>query len=274
MIFHLIFFSRGTTAIYSPRANPTERRNQEIKKGLPLHLMVEQHNGISNYLQFSTICDVGRTGVTPAHLLLGKALNRPVDWKLQLQATAIEERLFRVTQAQLQQAKYQAKYASVAPKKVPIKPGDLVYTKTHPLFNVAERYYAGFEVKWEGLFAVTNQLSEDIFELSKHGSSTKTHRSELRPNSSYMKLATPTPPSSDLTPTRVHSDQIPTTPSSDPIPTSTPLDPTPITSDSNQAPTTPSLDVHPTTTPEKEGREKEDDGSEERQPRYNLRRRK
>ncbi|CAB0034242.1 unnamed protein product [Trichogramma brassicae] len=33
-----------STAIYSPRANPTERRNQEIKKGLRLSLMNHQHN--------------------------------------------------------------------------------------------------------------------------------------------------------------------------------------------------------------------------------------
>uniref|UniRef100_A0ABD2WGU9 RNA-directed DNA polymerase n=1 Tax=Trichogramma kaykai TaxID=54128 RepID=A0ABD2WGU9_9HYME len=276
-----------TTAIYSPRANPTERRNQEIKKGLRLHLMGEQHNQWDLKLP-SVLYDLrcrknAATGVTPAHLLLGKELSRPGDWKLQLRAPAITERHLRVAQAQLQQAKYQAKYASVAPNKFPIKPGDLVYAKTHPLSNAAERYHAGFEAKWEGPFAVTNQLSEDVFELDKHGNSTKTHRSELRPNSSGTQLAITAPPSSDPIPTTVQSDQTPTTPgsdpipatpSSDPIPTTAPSDPTPIQSDSDQVLTTSSSDAHPTATPEKEGREKEDDGSAERQHRYNLRRRK
>ncbi|KAL7291774.1 hypothetical protein TKK_0014559 [Trichogramma kaykai] len=276
-----------TTAIYSPRANPTERRNQEIKKGLRLHLMGEQHNQWDLKLP-SVLYDLrcrknAATGVTPAHLLLGKELSRPGDWKLQLRAPAITERHLRVAQAQLQQAKYQAKYASVAPNKFPIKPGDLVYAKTHPLSNAAERYHAGFEAKWEGPFAVTNQLSEDVFELDKHGSSTKTHRSELRPNSSGTQLAITAPSSSDPIPTTVQSDQTPTTPgsdpipatpSSDPIPTTAPSDPTPIQSDSDQVLTTSSSDAHPTATPEKEGREKEDDGSAERQHRYNLRRRK
>ncbi|CAB0035522.1 unnamed protein product, partial [Trichogramma brassicae] len=262
-----------TTAIYSPRANPTERRNQEIKKGLRLHLMGKKHNQWDLKLP-SVLYDLrcqknAATGVTPAHLLLGKELSRPGDWKLQLKATAIEERHLRVTQAQLQQAKYQAKYASVAQNKVPIKSGDLVYTKTHPLSNAAERYHAGFEAKWEGPFAVTDQLSEDVFVLDKYGSPTKTHRSELSSD------PTPTTVQSDQTPTTPGSDPTPATPSSDPIPTTTPSDPTPITSDSDQALTTSSSDVIPTAaTPEKEGREKEDDGSEERQPRYNLRRRK
>uniref|UniRef100_A0ABD2WCX6 RNA-directed DNA polymerase n=1 Tax=Trichogramma kaykai TaxID=54128 RepID=A0ABD2WCX6_9HYME len=80
-----------TTAIYSPRANPTERRNQEIKKGLRLKLMGQQHNQWDLKLPqilFNMRCRKNAvTGVTPAYLLLGKQLNRPGDWKLQPDAT-------------------------------------------------------------------------------------------------------------------------------------------------------------------------------------------
>ncbi|CAB0028823.1 unnamed protein product [Trichogramma brassicae] len=65
-----------TTAIYSPRANPTERRNQEIKKGLRLSLMNRQHNQWDLKLPAILYHLRGRqnaaTGFTPAKILFGE----------------------------------------------------------------------------------------------------------------------------------------------------------------------------------------------------------
>ena len=70
-----------TTAIYHPRANPVERRNQEIKKGLRLHLQDEEHRKWDLYLPTILFQLRSRhnatTGYTPAQLLLGHDLQRP-----------------------------------------------------------------------------------------------------------------------------------------------------------------------------------------------------
>ncbi|CAB0035442.1 unnamed protein product [Trichogramma brassicae] len=76
-----------TTAIYSPRANPTERRNQEIKKGLRLHLMDQQQHQqwdlkLPEVLYNMRCRQNAATGHSPAYILFGKELNRPGDWKL------------------------------------------------------------------------------------------------------------------------------------------------------------------------------------------------
>ncbi|KAL7290815.1 hypothetical protein TKK_0015558 [Trichogramma kaykai] len=106
------------------------------------------------------------------------------------------------------------------------------------------------------------------------GKKAKTSPTDMRPHQPTEPWKTIAVDFMDQTPTTPGSDPIPATPSSDPIPTTAPSDPTPIQSDSDQVLTTSSSDAHPTATPEKEGREKEDDGSAERQHRYNLRRRK
>lgn len=74
-----------TTATYHPRANLTERRNQEIKKGLRLHLHDQKHRDWD--LQLPKILFALRTrknavtGVSPSKALLGKTLLYPGDWK-------------------------------------------------------------------------------------------------------------------------------------------------------------------------------------------------
>ena len=75
-----------TTAIYHSRANPAERRSQEIKKGLRLRLHDEDHTKwdlhLPNILYQLRSRRNAATGYTPAQLLLGPNLERPGNWQI------------------------------------------------------------------------------------------------------------------------------------------------------------------------------------------------
>ncbi|CAB0037208.1 unnamed protein product [Trichogramma brassicae] len=85
-----------TTAVYHPRANPTERRNQEIKTALRLRLADRAHDTWDEDEELPQIMFQLRnrqnaaTGQSPAFALLGRNLLRPGEWKLPLPFT--EER--------------------------------------------------------------------------------------------------------------------------------------------------------------------------------------
>ncbi|KAL7305098.1 hypothetical protein TKK_0002506 [Trichogramma kaykai] len=175
-----------TTAIYSPRANPTERRNQEIKKGLRLHLMDQQQHQQWDLRLPQVLYDLrcrrnAATGQTPAYILFGKELNRPGDWKLTPNSSITDNWKERVEQTRKAQTRYQKKYATTETNKADYSLGDLVYTKAHHLSSAPDKWHAGFGKKWEGPFQVIAQVSEDVFILNKNESETKTHRSEIKP---------------------------------------------------------------------------------------------
>ena len=75
-----------TTPVYHPRANPAERRNQEIKKGLRLRLQPGNQRTWDQHLP-KLLFGLRRrknaaTGSTPSHLLLGKTILLPGEWRL------------------------------------------------------------------------------------------------------------------------------------------------------------------------------------------------
>jgi len=76
-----------TTPIYHPRANPVERRNQEIKKGLRTQLLGKPHrtwDGILPSVMFTIRNRKNQnTGHSPTELVLGKEAKAPGDWFLQ-----------------------------------------------------------------------------------------------------------------------------------------------------------------------------------------------
>ena len=75
-----------TTPIYNPRANPTERRNQELKKMLRIHLVDKEHKKWDQHLPEILLAlrqRVNRsTGYSPAELFLGRPIYRVGDWEL------------------------------------------------------------------------------------------------------------------------------------------------------------------------------------------------
>ncbi|KAK9694061.1 hypothetical protein QE152_g33799 [Popillia japonica] len=74
-----------TTPVYHPRANPVERRNQEIKKGLRIHLANEDNARWDETLDAVLFNIRSRrnaaTGFSPSMALFGRELRRPGDWR-------------------------------------------------------------------------------------------------------------------------------------------------------------------------------------------------
>ena len=172
-----------TTPIYHPRANPTERRNQEIKKGLRLHLQDKKHKDWD--LQLPKLFSLrtrrnAATGYTPSQTLLGQNLQRPGEWAFRHLADISEEKTNRVKRIQQHQAKYQQKYASTGNQKPQYQSGDWVYTKNHVLSRKIDGFHAGFAPVWEGPFLITGHLGGDIYQIDRNGRVTKIHGSLLK----------------------------------------------------------------------------------------------
>ncbi|KAL7295701.1 hypothetical protein TKK_0011052 [Trichogramma kaykai] len=80
---------------------------------------------------------------TPAYLLFGKSLNRPEDWRLLPETShAWKERIIYAQQAQ---QKYQASYQTTTENKIPYKPRDSVYVKTHYFSSLSDKFPADLE---------------------------------------------------------------------------------------------------------------------------------
>ena len=180
-----------TTAIYHPQANPTERRNQEIKKGLRLHLQGKSHKNwdleLPKILFQLRVRGNAATGYTPGYTLLGKNLRRPGAGKLELLDHPNPMWEERVQEVRSHQKKYQERYAQNAELNKLYEPGDRVYLRSHPLSNAAEGFHAGFAAKWDRPYTVSIYLGGDAYIIDRHGTAAKVH-------STQMKLATSSSP--------------------------------------------------------------------------------
>lgn len=186
-----------TTAIYHPRANPTERRNQEIKKGLRLHLQNTHHKDWDLYLETVLFGLRTRknaaTGFTPSEVLLGINLKKPGEWRFSESRATTSALNGKIELVRANQEHYQKRYHSeIAEIKSSYQTGDLVYTKNHPLSNAAKGFHAGFAPKWEGPFPIVKALRGEIYLVERENKTSKYHGSQL-------KSAPPNPTSEPIT---------------------------------------------------------------------------
>ena len=167
-----------TTAIYHPQANVTERRNQEIKKGLRLHLHGKRHTEWD--LQLPRILFHLRTrrnaatGVTPAQVMIGRELMRPGDWELDSMRPQDKPN----DEIIAHQRHYQQRYAR--PTHQQYKEGQMVYIKAHHLSNAAAKFSAGLALKWEGPYPILRRVSDAIYIIDRRGVEAKVHISEIK----------------------------------------------------------------------------------------------
>ena len=168
-----------------------ERRNQEIKKGLCLHLQGKSHKNwdleLLKVLSQLRVRGNAATGYTPGYTLLGKNLRRPGAWKLELLDHPNPMWEGRVQEVRSNQKKYLERYAQNAELNKLYEPSDRVYLRSHPLSNTAERFHAGFAAKWDGPYTVSMYLGGDTYIVDRHGTAAKVH-------STQMKSATSSPP--------------------------------------------------------------------------------
>lgn len=165
-----------TTAVYHPRANPTERRNQEIKKGIRLRLDGRPASEWATTLP-ATLFSIRRrrnaaTGQSPAELLTGKNLSFPGEWETAepLRRPAPD----RQDDAREHQRLYIEKTHIVPEHPAPdLQPGDLVLVR-HPPAPGA------FHPKWIGPHAVVRKIENYIFLINIDDRHVRYHVDKLR----------------------------------------------------------------------------------------------
>ena len=182
-----------TTPIYHPQANPTERRNQELKRLFRIHLVDQSHNKWDQYLQeclFSVRQRVNRvTGYSPAELFLGRPLRRTGDWGLEssgevaLESTTSwhqrnQHQIQRMQDEVTERTRKEAEAGDSA-DDMQLEPGQLVLRRNHALSNKLQGFHSGLAPKWLGPFEVERKLGKGVY-LLKSSPPTKVHASELK----------------------------------------------------------------------------------------------
>ncbi|KAK9693750.1 Integrase zinc binding domain [Popillia japonica] len=131
-----------TTPIYHPRANPVERRNQELKKGLRIQLegqTPDRWDGKLNHVLFNLRCrQNAATGYTPAKALFGFGTLQPALPPRRRHRTPTEDQpepiAQRTEKVHANELRYREKCYAQPDAQMPIqlRVGDQVLVKAHP----------------------------------------------------------------------------------------------------------------------------------------------
>jgi transposase InsO family protein len=172
-----------TTAPYTPRENPTERRNQELKKALRVRLAGREQNTWDRELP-TALFNVRRrrnaaTGMSPSHLLYGRDLAFSGAWDApgdRAPRTPVADREANARQSQqhyIERRQQLDRNAAV----VTFQPGDQVMrrvpqgTRNQP-----------FGFKWTGPHRVVHRIGDShIYLVETESGRSKQHVDRLRP---------------------------------------------------------------------------------------------
>lgn len=182
-----------TTPIYHPQANPTERRNQELKKLLRVHLLDKEHTKWDQHLHESLLAIRQRvnrvTGFSPAELFLGRSIKRTGDWNFVREGKEspltpaewsrenqreIQTKIFEATERTRREAEQIDKQG-----EEDFRPGTKVLRRNHPQSSKLQKFHAGMAPKWLGPFEVEQKLGNGVY-LLKSNPPIKVHASELK----------------------------------------------------------------------------------------------
>jgi transposase InsO family protein len=172
-----------TTAPYTPRENPTERRNQELKKALRVRLAGREQNTWDRELPTALFnvrrCRNAATGMSPSHLLYGRDLALPGAWDAPGDGAPRTPVADREANARQNQQHYverrQQQYRNAA--VVTFQPGDQVMmrvpqgTKNQP-----------FGFKWTRPHRVVHRIGNShVYLVETESGRSKQHVDRLRP---------------------------------------------------------------------------------------------
>ena len=168
------------TPLYHPRANPTERRNQEIKKGMRVRLDSEHPHLWINHVPDIVFAlrrrENAATKQTPSQLLLGYNIPRPGDRTVD--STEIPQPLpERRAKAQAAQEGYQRRYQPTRawpPRKFAIGENVLVQAAPFP----GDR--GQFAPKWTGPYPVIRRTGAHTYEVDVAGRVRNYHLERLQ----------------------------------------------------------------------------------------------
>ncbi|XP_025832561.1 uncharacterized protein K02A2.6-like [Agrilus planipennis] len=177
-----------TTSVYHPRANPTERRNQEIKTGLRMYLESGEHRNWDTHLSKILFDQRGRqnaaTVTTPYYALFGRPLLRPGECEnVPADENVIEPPPFRepVDDIRRHQREYKQQRAVPEPEVHRYRPHQLVYSREHPLSSTEQHFHAGFAPRWSGPHTVHSYVGGNTYWIEKNNRLVKLHHDQLRP---------------------------------------------------------------------------------------------
>ena len=180
-----------TTPVYHPRANPTERVNQEIKK------IIRTNLDFSHRTWDEKLSEIGfslrnrwneSTGRTPAELMYGRELMRPGEWIISQEEKKddVEEVREEARKKALEKRKEfctrRNKENVRNGKMTNFEVGNLVLVKEHKLSNAAGDVVAGFCPKYSSPKKIIEKISEDVFLIQNKQPKrlVKVHRDDLK----------------------------------------------------------------------------------------------
>lgn len=173
-----------TSPIYHQRANPVERRNQEIKKVLKAQLFNKNTQNWDKRLPRCLFCLRNRTnaatGLSPAMSLLGYSLSAPGERDHPKFAVPVINRGHmreqRLQKARENQEAYQGKYTNGMSRHPTFQSGDQVLVR-----SMTTKPGEAFNPAWEGPFTIISPLSEAVYIVSRNGVDCKIHIDDIRP---------------------------------------------------------------------------------------------
>lgn len=153
-----------TTAIYTARQNPVERRNQSIKDKLRIQLLDRPHKHwdaeLTKILYSIRNCPNQAIGMSPAKVYFNQNLRHPCDESSIGHSTIgdeSEKSLF--TQHELankNQKKYAEKYTGQRRTFKPFPNRSIVYLRNRELSDAQKGISAGLNPKWIGPYKITD----------------------------------------------------------------------------------------------------------------------
>ncbi|KAJ8982077.1 hypothetical protein NQ317_015589 [Molorchus minor] len=169
-------------AIYHQRANPVERRVQEFKKLMRLHLLRKSQKRwdeqLPRILYVLRTRQNAATQQTPSSLLYGYEIPRRGEWNVPAFRDAAANRPLapdRFEEADNAQQAYQKQYTAPRPIPVELHVGDLVTVR---------QFVKGrdqFAVVWRGPYPITRQVTQEVYEVQMEGTLPNIHIDDLRP---------------------------------------------------------------------------------------------
>ncbi|KAI5724686.1 hypothetical protein M8J77_005959 [Diaphorina citri] len=160
-----------TTAIYTPRQNPVERQNQNIKTKLRMFLLDKGHNRWDEELDkilFSirnSVCQ--STKLSPAEILFGTTLRHPhdpVNDEPLSQAEVATQRKKKKLEMIERVRSDQTKNSKVRQEIVQLQPGQLVYIKNTALSSAIDAITSSLTARWIGPYKVIRKLGVNVYE--------------------------------------------------------------------------------------------------------------
>ncbi|KAJ8965935.1 hypothetical protein NQ317_006338 [Molorchus minor] len=169
-------------AIYHQRANPVERRVQEFKKLMRLHLLKRSQRlwdeQLPRILYVLRTRQNAATQHTPSSLLYGYEIPRRGEWNVPAFREAATDRSpapERFEEADQAQRAYQEKYTEPKPLPVEFNPGDLVMVRQ---FTKGREQFA---IVWRGPYPIHRRVTDEVYEVEMEGTSPNIHIDDLRP---------------------------------------------------------------------------------------------